>query len=169
MPSLSQSSVSAGQPKASAVRSNKVAPFVPPTPKAQPAAGYVASTHSEPTAPVVTRVAAAGEKERQPAQAPMPSAVAEDKEYIELGPEPTDEYLELRPELTKTDGVNQLETIDLNTAKPELEETEKKMPELRDDAGLDDNATRGSVAEEFPFLGEMLAEMSKGVDSDDND
>ena len=180
MPSLSQSSVSVGQPKAGTVKSNKVAPFVPPTPEAQPAAVDVASTHSEPTAPVITRVAAAGEEERQPAQAPMPSAVAEDKEYIELGPEPTDEYIELGPEptdeyielgpeLTKTDGVNQLETIDLSTAKPELEETEKEIPELRDEAELDDNATRGSVAEEFPFLGEMLAEMSKGVDSDDND
>ena len=178
--SLPQPGVSASLPKAAAVRSNKISPFVPPTAQEQFAVD-VASTHSELATPVMTRVATAKKEERQPEQAPMPSAVAEDNEYIELGSEPTktdeymelgpdpiktDEYIELGPEPTETDGVNQLETIDLNSLS--VKDAEKKIPELRDEAALDGTGD-ATVAEEFPFLGEMLAEMSKGVDSDDND
>lgn len=167
--SLPQPGVSASLPKATAVKSNKVSPFVPPTAQEQSAAVDVASTHSEFATPVITQVAAAEKGERQPEQVPITSAAAEDNEYIELGPEPTetDEYIELGPEATKTDGVNQLETIDLNSLKPKVEDADK-IPELRDEAALNGTGD-ATVAEEFPFLGEMLAEMSKGVDSDDND
>ena len=157
--SPSRSSINAALPKAVKVKSNKVVPFVPPTPEEQPTAVSAASTHDVHTAPavvMVTRVVAAEESERQAEQAHLPSAVAEDMGHIELAADPM------------TGGIGLLETISLETTKPQEGEAERKIPELRDESGLN---VDGNDTNAFPFLGEMLAELRDHddcVDSDDN-
>jgi len=152
----SRSSINAALPEAVKVKRSKVVPFVPPNPEEQSTAVRAASAHDVHAAPVVTRVVEAEESERQVEQAPLPSAVAEDKGYIELAADPM------------TGSIDLLETIVLDTANADEGEAERTIPELRDEAGLnvDDNDSN-----EFPFLGEMLAEMRNHddrVDSDDN-